>query len=136
VAEDVAAVGVEEAIVEEDSGADSGVGIAGAVVASVEAEVDHTATVTEEVIGVGEEVAPEVVVEEATEVHAADMEEEEMVATSGRIVHEAAARITAIHRPRGIPFKNKQTNEKRLFLSPENRQRHLTPKIVKEREKF
>ena len=116
---DVAAEEVEVAIVVADSVEDSVVAIAGAVEASVEAEVD-TAIVTVEVIGVGEEVVP---VGVDTEVHAeevADMEEEEMVATSARIVHEAAARITAIHRPLGIPFKNKMRN---VYLSLENGQR-------------
>jgi hypothetical protein len=61
-----------------------------------------------------------------TEVHAEEVAvTEEMAAASVRIVHEAAARIIAIHRPLGIPFKN---NRRSTSLSLENRQRNLIAK--------
>jgi hypothetical protein len=123
VAEDVADEEVVVAIAEAVSVVDSAAEIVGAVEASVEAEVD-TAIVTVEVIGVGEEVVP---VGVDTEVHAAEevAVTEEMAAASVRIVHEAAARIIAIHRPLGIPFKN---NRRSTSLSLENRQRNLIAK--------
>jgi hypothetical protein len=124
VAEDVADEEVVVAIAEAVSVVDSAAEIVGAVEASVEAEVVDTAIVTVEVIGVGEEVVP---VGVDTEVHAEEevAVTEEMAAASVRIVHEAAARIIAIHRPLGIPFKN---NRRSTSLSLENRQRNLIAK--------
>jgi hypothetical protein len=123
VAEDVADEEVVVAIAEAVSVVDSAAEIVGAVEASVEAEVVDTAIVTVEVIGVGEEVVP---VGVDTEVHAEEVAvTEEMAAASVRIVHEAAARIIAIHRPLGIPFKN---NRRSTSLSLENRQRNLIAK--------
>lgn len=120
-AEDAVDVEVVVVTVEADSEEDSvavTVVIAVAVEASVEAVAEAMAIVTGVGIGVGEGEDPEGV--EATEVHVEEADTEEMAATSARIVHEAAARITAIHRPLGIPFKNKprkKTNEKRLLVS-------------------
>jgi hypothetical protein len=134
VAEDVADEEVVVAIAEAVSVVDSAAEIVGAVEASVEAEVVDTAIVTVEVIGVGEEVVP---VGVDTEVHAAEevAVTEEMAAASVRIVHEAAARIIAIHRPLGIPFKNnRRSTYLSLSLSLENRQRkNLIAKLKAER---
>jgi hypothetical protein len=133
VAEDVADEEVVVAIAEAVSVVDSAAEIVGAVEASVEAEVVDTAIVTVEVIGVGEEVVP---VGVDTEVHAEEVAvTEEMAAASVRIVHEAAARIIAIHRPLGIPFKNNRRSlPTYLSLSLENRQRkNLIAKLKAER---